>query len=53
MGYIHIANGNAKLDVERLKVIADALDEEPAVFFDNKLTESVIDRFNTKQKQVI
>lgn len=41
-GYRHIASGNVRLDVERLKTIADALGEDVAIFFDNKLTESVI-----------
>ncbi|MDH6351880.1 helix-turn-helix transcriptional regulator [Brevibacillus sp. 1238] len=45
-GYRHIASGGVRLDAERLKIIADALDVEPAVFFDNKLTESVIERLN-------
>jgi transcriptional regulator with XRE-family HTH domain len=47
-GYRHIASGDVRLDVERLEIIADALDVEPAIFFDNKLTESVIKRRNKK-----
>lgn len=41
-GYRHITSGEVRLDVERLKVIANVLGVNPAVFFDNKLTESVI-----------
>lgn len=43
-GYRHIVSGNTRLDVERLKIIAEALDVEPAVFFDDKLTNTVISR---------
>ncbi|MBO0962380.1 helix-turn-helix transcriptional regulator [Neobacillus sp. MM2021_6] len=41
-GYRHITSGEVRLDVERLKVIANVLGVDPAIFFDNKLTESVI-----------
>lgn len=41
-GYRHIVSGNTRLDVERLKTIAEVLGVEPAVFFDNGLTESVV-----------
>lgn len=41
-GYRHITSGEVRLDVERLKVIAGVLGVSPAIFFDNKLTESVI-----------
>lgn len=40
-GYRHITSGTVRLDVERLKVIAEVLGVEPAIFFDNQLTESV------------
>lgn len=43
-GYRHLESGEVKLDVERLKIIAAALGEDVAVFFDDKLTESVIKR---------
>ncbi|WP_096435943.1 helix-turn-helix domain-containing protein [Alteribacter populi] len=43
-GYRYLESGETRLDAERLKVIAQSLGEEPAVFFDNKLTESVIIR---------
>ncbi|WP_206922574.1 helix-turn-helix domain-containing protein [Alicyclobacillus suci] len=42
MGYIHITSGDVRLDTERLQVIADVLDVDPGVFFDNKLTDSVV-----------
>lgn len=41
-GYRHITSGEVRLDVERLRVIAWVLGVEVGVFFDNKLTESVI-----------
>lgn len=41
-GYRHIVSGATRLDVERLKIIADALDVNVGVFFDDKLTDSVI-----------
>ncbi|MBM7585802.1 transcriptional regulator with XRE-family HTH domain [Bacillus pakistanensis] len=41
-GYRHIESGSTRLDVERLKVISIALGVEPGVFYDTKLTESVI-----------
>jgi transcriptional regulator with XRE-family HTH domain len=41
-GYRHITSGDVRLDVERLKIIANILGVNPAVFFDNKLTKSVI-----------
>ena len=41
-GYIHIENGNVRLDVERLKTIAETLGVQPAIFFDQELTDSVI-----------
>lgn len=47
-GYRHMVTGNTRLDVERLKIIADALDIEPAVFFDDKITETVISKYNLK-----
>ena len=41
-GYRHMMNGDVRLDVERLKIIANILGVNPSVFFDEKLTESVI-----------
>lgn len=41
-GYRHIASGSVRLDVERLRILASALGVEPAVFLDDKLTETVI-----------
>ncbi|WML43112.1 helix-turn-helix transcriptional regulator [Neobacillus sp. PS3-40] len=41
-GYMHIATGHVRLDVERLKTLAMILNVEPAIFFDSKLTEFVI-----------
>jgi transcriptional regulator with XRE-family HTH domain len=47
-GYRHITSGKVRLDVERLKVISDALGVNPAIFFDKTLTESVIKSLNRK-----
>lgn len=48
-GYRHISSGEVRLDVERLKIIADVLEVDPGVFFDNELTESVINRIQSTQ----
>jgi transcriptional regulator with XRE-family HTH domain len=40
--YYHISLGNVRLDVERLRRIANILGVEPGVFFDDQLTESVV-----------
>lgn len=42
MTYSRIEKGESRLDVERLKVLAKVLGVEISVFFDDKLTESVI-----------
>jgi transcriptional regulator with XRE-family HTH domain len=47
-GYRHITSGGSRLDVERLKVISEILNVSPEVFFDTKLTESVINEINNK-----
>lgn len=47
-GYRHITSGEVRLDVERLKVIAHVLGVNPAVFFDNKLTDYVISELDSK-----
>lgn len=49
-GYRHLASGEVNMNVERLRIIAIDLGVEPAVFFDNELTESVIDDI---QKQIV
>lgn len=49
MTYSRMENGDSKIDVERLKKISQALSVEIEVFFDNKLTESVI--YNKEQKR--
>lgn len=51
MTYSRIENGDSKLDVERLKVLAAALGLEVSVFFDEKLTESVIKGIEQAQFQ--
>lgn len=45
-GYRHIANGAVSLDVERLKIIANALGEEEKIFFKTELTDEVIEKIN-------
>lgn len=42
--YHNISKGYTSLDVERLKKIAVALDVNPAIFFDDELTDNVIKR---------
>ncbi|WP_413781723.1 helix-turn-helix domain-containing protein [Anaeroselena agilis] len=43
-GYRHIMSGQTRLDTERLKIIALVLGVKPAIFFNDKLTKSVITR---------
>lgn len=43
-GYIYIENGTVNLTTERLRFIAQVLDEDVSVFFDDKLTDAVIKR---------
>jgi len=52
-GYRHITSGEVRLDVERLKIIANVLGVNPAVFFENELTESVIRKIEQSAKAVI
>jgi transcriptional regulator with XRE-family HTH domain len=53
-GYRHIAAGSVRLDVERLKTIGKVLNVDPSIFFDDKLTESVIyDLRQSNEKEVI
>lgn len=40
--YGRIEAGETRLDVERLKTIAKALDVDSSIFFDRKLTDNVI-----------
>ena len=54
MGYIHITNGDVRLDAERLKVIGNVLEVDPSVFFDDELTQSVVSAIeNESRKEVI
>lgn len=50
-GYRYLENGSVKLDVERLKVIAKLLGEDSAIFFNDKLTKSIIDRIERIKKE--
>jgi transcriptional regulator with XRE-family HTH domain len=48
-GYRYIESGDSKLDVERLKAIGKILNVDSAVFFDDKLTDSVIRERSTNE----
>ena len=45
-GYRYLEDGSVKLDVERMKIIAHLLGEDSAVFLNDKLTKSVIERMS-------
>ena len=47
-GYRYIMSKDSNLDVERVKLIADELNIAVEYFFDDKLTESVINEANRK-----
>ena len=51
MTYGRIESGESKLDVERLKVISILLGVDVAIFFDDKLTDSVIKRIEKSSFQ--
>jgi len=42
MGYIHMAKGNTPFTAERIKKAASVLQVNPGIFFDDKLTDTVI-----------
>lgn len=52
MAYSRMENGESKIDVERLKVIAITLNVKIEVFFNEKLTESVIKSMEIPKKVV-
>lgn len=52
MTYGRLENGESKIDVERLKVLSVALDVDIVVFFDDKLTDSVISRVDVNKEVV-
>ena len=41
-GYRYLENGSVRLDVERMKIIGDALGVDSSIFLDDKLTDCVI-----------
>ncbi|MDM5193514.1 helix-turn-helix transcriptional regulator [Bacillus hominis] len=47
-GYRHIVNKDVRLDVERLKKISGALNVPISIFFDDELTESVIEEMESE-----
>ena len=48
MTYSRMEKGESKIDVERLKVLAIALETEVGIFFNDKLTNSVIKELELK-----
>ncbi|WP_060210352.1 helix-turn-helix domain-containing protein [Sporosarcina koreensis] len=52
MTYSRLENGETKIDVERLMVLAKALDIEIEVFFNNELTECVISNLGSEKEVV-
>jgi len=42
MGYIHMAKGDTSFPAERIRKAAAILQVDPGVFFDDRLTETVI-----------
>lgn len=53
MTYSRLESGESKIDVERLRVIAKALDVEVHIFFDSELTDSVVKNYAETSKEVI
>lgn len=49
-GYYNIEVENSRLDAEVLPVIANVLGEDVGVFFDDKLTKSVLRRIGKETK---
>lgn len=45
-GYRHIINGTVRLDVSRVEELAAALNVEATIFFNDELTDTVINRQN-------
>lgn len=52
MTYSRMENGESKIDVERLVILSKVLSVEVEVFFDEELTESVIESMNQKHAVV-
>ena len=51
-GYQYLENGQANITAEKLEVIAKVLGEDVAVFYDEKLTKSVIRRIEGVGKDI-
>lgn len=51
-GYRHIASGAVRLDAERLKIIGSVLEVDPGIFFDKKLTDSVVFDIEAKKSSI-
>ncbi|OEH86065.1 hypothetical protein BHU72_14645 [Desulfuribacillus stibiiarsenatis] len=45
-GYKHLASGSTKYTAERIMIAADTLQVNVQVFYDNKLTETVITEYS-------
>ena len=52
MGYTHLSRGTGCLTAERIEIIAKVLGVEPGVFFDDKLTQSVVDEIEKTKGEV-
>ena len=49
-GYYYLENGQVSISAEKLKAIADILEEDVSIFFTRKLTESVLKRIEGEAK---
>lgn len=45
-GYCYLVSGDTDIPSEKLKIIANIFGVDPSVFFDDRLTESVINSIN-------
>lgn len=52
MTYSRMENGDSKIDVQRLEVLSRALETDIEVFFNQELTESVINGVGFKKEVV-
>lgn len=51
-GYSYIEGGKVRLDVERLNIISKLFEVEPAIFFDNELTEMIVKKLENLKCEV-
>lgn len=50
-GYRYLESGESRLDVERLKLIANILDVECAAFFNDKMIDSIIAKYKRSPEE--